>query len=120
MRRSVLTLTAACLFAAIAAPASADPAPEDLIEVHIQVAPADLESDAAVANLYQRVNDAAASVCAEAMSGSYSNLVSPYSSRVDCRRQVVEEALKDTPYAPLARYYAQVRGRTLPTEIASR
>ncbi|MES1202142.1 MAG: UrcA family protein [Pseudomonadota bacterium] len=121
MRRSVIAVTTIAL-AAIAAPAQADPKQgySDEVQISIHVTPADLESRDAVAHLYQRVNDAAASVCAEIMSSSVNGAPQRYSSRSSCQRTLVREALGDTPIAPLAQYYAEITGHARTTEVASR
>ncbi|HVY86675.1 MAG TPA: UrcA family protein [Caulobacterales bacterium] len=117
MRRSVIAVTTLAL-SAFAAPAFADP---DTVQVRIQVTPADLESRDAVAHLYQRINAAAASVCAEVMGDQTPTLGSAYASRLDCRRQLVREALENTHFAALAQYYAELQGSPPPaTEVASR
>ncbi|HWA00372.1 MAG TPA: UrcA family protein [Caulobacterales bacterium] len=116
MRRSVIAVTTIAL-AALAAPASADP---DKVQIRIQVTPADLESRESVALLYQRVEDAAASVCAEIMPGSFAPGTEPYSSPAACKRSLVRQALASTRIAPLADYYAALHGGRAGTQVATR
>src|SRR5262245_27700679 len=98
MRRSVIAVTTIAL-AALATPASAEP---EKVQILIQVTPADLESREAVAHLYQRVEDAAASVCAEIMPGSFAPGTEPYSSPASCKRSLVRQALANAHVQPLA------------------
>jgi UrcA family protein len=110
MRRSIAALIGFGIIA-IAAPASANPT-----EVRVPVTSADLESPEAIANLYQRVNEAAASVCAEIMSVE----PTPYSSRRQCRLDLVDHAMDDSTVEPLTRYHAAVRTGRTETTLASR
>lgn len=121
MRRSIIALTTACLagFAGTAG-AEAPPAP-DTVQIVVPVTRSDLESAPAVAALYQRVREAARSVCAEAMADVGVNRSSPYASVSDCRAKVLEQAVANAPYDPLKAYYAQTRGPDhRATEVASR
>jgi len=123
MRRSVIAVTAACIAGAIAAPALADPAadPPQVVQIVIHVSPSDLADAQSVAALYQRVTDAAASVCTEVAGDTSPNLVSHYSSRSQCQQELVRDALQNTRLEPLARYYAQTQDQGhRSTELASR
>lgn len=111
MRRSLLALVGAVSL--MASPAFANP-----ITIVVPVSPADLESRESVAALYQRVEDAAASVCVEIMRGS-----SPaaYTSRRSCVRDLMDKALDGASISAVSEYHAEVRtGQPALRTLASR
>ncbi|MEJ0061234.1 MAG: UrcA family protein [Terricaulis sp.] len=110
MRRSIAALIGLGILA-VAAPASANPT-----EVRVPVTSADLESPEAILSLYQRVNEAAASVCAEIMQGDHP----AYRSRRQCRIALVDQALATSTVEPLTRFHAAVRSGRTATTLASR
>lgn len=110
MRRSIIiALTGLGLL--VATPASAQPD-----TVRIPVTAADLETRESVAQLYQRVNVAAASVCQEIMAGQ----ISVYRTRRQCRVDLIDHALENTRHASLADYHAEMRSRPVSTTLAAR
>jgi UrcA family protein len=110
MRRSIAALIGLGIIAA-ATPAFANPT-----EIRIPVASTDLESPEAILALYQRVNEAAASVCAEIMRSE----PSPYATRRQCRLDLVDHALETSTVEPLTRFHAAVRSGRTETTLASR
>ena len=118
MRNVIALILSSSLIALAATPALSETPAE--VRAEVQVTPADVESREAVAHLYQRVNAAAASVCAEIMAGSFPDATSPYASPAECRAHLVDNALKNTTVDPLARYYAEIRSHHENQELASR
>jgi UrcA family protein len=106
-----LAIFAAAAFAALAsAPAHA----EDSIT--IPVTTADVQNDAALANLYGRVEDAAKTLCSKL---NYT-LLPIAGAQNDCRKSVVRESIRNARIAPLSAYYTTIKEkRTAPSPSAT-
>jgi UrcA family protein len=108
MRATILGVSAALLLTLAPATASAAPGVQ-----RIPVVQADLESDAGVAALYERVMTAADEVCRETAT------TANWMSIASCRRATVEHAIATAQLAPLTAYHEQRTSRAAPV-LASR
>lgn len=78
--------------------------------VRIQVFEADLASEASLANLYERIENAAQAVCNVG--------ASPLHRAVQCRREAVADAVRAAGFAQLAAYHIAMTTRP-PEEATS-
>jgi UrcA family protein len=97
MQRSTITAIALAL-SLVSAPAFADPRSRD--EIHIAVSPADLASDQAVGALYQRIVQAADTICSQGLN--------PYiTTQRSCRVTAIAEAVERAHIPELTAYHRQ-------------
>ena len=106
MRATILGLSAALLLTAAPSAASAEE-----VTVRIPVYQADLESDAALANLYERVEAAASHICLET-SDAFDRASR---SQISCRRDAVRRAIDTANLPALSAYHAEAQNRQAAT-----
>ncbi|MDX2275398.1 MAG: UrcA family protein [Hyphomonadaceae bacterium] len=106
--RTTTTLVLAATLTALAGVASAEPT-----SISVPFTQADLQSQEAIASLYERIEQAAERVCRDPSSTFYTTMST-------CKADAIEDALERADIAPLL-VYAETMERGAPVvEIAAR
>jgi UrcA family protein len=108
--RTILTATALC--AALAAGARAEEAPQ----VHVSYADLNLNTAAGATVLYQRIREAASTVCALPVERDLGHV----SQTKACTAQVMAEAVATLDNPTVTRVYEQKTGTTAAIKLATR
>jgi UrcA family protein len=121
MRRFIIaTLGLSFALAATAAAETPDLVPTELgYSVRVHVDASDLANDQTLQALYERISDAASSICNRLVLEDSTDTL----SRTSCRSDVIKRAVADANIPALTRHYAALRGGWTPaasTEVAAR